>query len=106
NQAVAKQGEFFGFGIHEESPWRERYSQSPAEGYASVVWGASGGPENRPERGATPVGSERRGPAQQVRAQIGKQEAVSRGPANGVEHVQGPGHEVGSRMESGQCSQC
>ena len=31
---------------------------------------------------------------------------MSRYPANGLEHVQGPGHEVRSSMESGQCSQC
>ena len=31
---------------------------------------------------------------------------MSRGPANGLEHVQGPGHEVRSSMESGQCGQC
>ena len=55
-----------------------------------------------PERGATPVRNEKARPAQQVGAQVGKQEAMRGDPADGLAHVQGPGHEVRSRHRGGQ----
>ena len=81
---------------------RERYAGYAAWRDANAVWGPSGGWQRRPERGGTPVRNEKARPAQQVGAQAGKQEAVRRGPTNGLAHVQGPGHEVGSSHGGGQ----
>ena len=96
NQSVAEQGDFFGFGIHEEDLLSQKHK---AEGHrrlhAKAVWGRSGGRRRRAERGTTPVRSEKRRPAQQVESQIGKQEAVGGDPADGLEHGQGAGDEVG-----------
>jgi hypothetical protein len=66
---------------------RGRYAEYGAWRDASVVCERSGGWESRPERGATPVRNEKARPAQQVGAQPGKQEAVRRGPANGLAHL-------------------
>jgi hypothetical protein len=49
------------------------------------------------ERGATPVGNEKRRPAQQARTQIAKQEAVGRDPADGLRQDRDSGHEVPCR---------
>src|SRR6516165_9904637 len=49
---------------------------------------ASGGRRRRLDRGYPTVGSEKGRPAQQVESQTGKQEAVGRDPADGLEHVQ------------------
>src|SRR5271165_7368057 len=97
NYAVSKQGEFFSFGVHERTIRGIRVRRD-----AKVVWGASGGLQSRPERGATTVRNEKARPAQQVGAQPGKQEAVRRDPADGLQHVQGPGDEVRRRHGGGQ----
>ena len=76
DQPVAEQGDFFGFGIHRDDLLSQKHKADgpPAPGKSCV--GPSGGRRRRAERGATPVGSEKRRPAQQVDSQIGKQEAV------------------------------
>src|SRR5664279_6491867 len=80
----------------EYAPWRD----------ASVVCGLSGGWESRPERGATPVRNEKARPAQQVGAQLRQQKPMGRDPTDGLQHVQGPGHEVRSSHRGGQRCQC
>ena len=98
DQPVTEQGDFFGFGIHEEDLLSQKHK---AEGHrrlhAKAVWGHSGGRRRRAERGTTPVRSEKRRPAQQVESQIGEQEAVSGDPADGLQHVQSAVDEVRSR---------
>src|SRR5664279_3420631 len=81
---------------------RGRYTGLRAWRDANALCGPSGGWKSRPERGGTPVRNEKARPAQQVGTQAGKQEAVRRGPANGLAHVQGPGHEVGSSHRDSQ----
>src|SRR6266581_6428746 len=69
---------------------------------ANGVCGRSAGWESGPKRGAAPIRNEKAGPAQQVGAQPGKQEAVRGGPANGLAHLQGSGDEVRRRHGGGQ----
>src|SRR6266849_2803575 len=57
--------------------------------HANGVWGGSGGRAGGGECGTAAVGNQATGPAQQVSAQAGEQEAVSGDPADGFEHGQG-----------------
>ena len=51
------------------------------------------------------VRSEKSRPAQEVKAQAGKQEAVGSDPTDGLQHAQGFDHKVGSGDRGGQCYQ-
>src|SRR6266568_8193152 len=73
--------------------------------HANDVWGGSGGRAGGGECGAAAIGSQTAGPAQQVAAHAGKQEAVSSDPAGGFEHGQGAVDEVGSGSGFGQRGQ-
>ena len=107
NQPVAKERDFFGFGVHElllllDGSLRRKASRFHANG----VWGGSGGRRGGGECGAAAVGSQTARPAQQVAAHAGKQEAMSGDPADGFEHGQGAGDEVGRGSGLGQRGQC
>ena len=69
------------------------------------MWGRSGGRGGGGECGAAAVGSQTAGPAQQVAAHAGEQEAVSGDPAGGFEHGQGAVDEVGRGSGLGQRGQ-
>jgi hypothetical protein len=84
NQAVAKQGDFFGFCYPWDLSLGPKLMGKRTPGKTSAVWERSGGPEKRTERGRTTVRSKKRGPAQQVLAQLGKQEAVGNDPTEGL----------------------
>src|SRR6202171_2680400 len=73
--------------------------------HANGVWGGSGGRVGGGECGGVAVGSETAGPAQQVAAQAGKQEAVRGDPAGGFQHGQGAVDEVGRGSGYGQGGQ-
>jgi hypothetical protein len=63
------------------------------------------GQDKRWEADVTTVGNEKTRPAQQVHAQLGKQEAMSRRPTDGFEHVQGAAQEIcrwHDRRQTGQ----
>ncbi len=85
NQAVAKQGEFFGFGIHRGISLSQKHT---AEGrrrlHANAVWGPSGGRRHRAERGADARRERETRASPTGGAQVGKQEAVSGDPADGL----------------------
>ena len=103
DQSVTEQGDFFGFGIHREDLLSQKHK---AEGVAGSMQKLCVGPQAGGAAGrsaaTTPVRSEKRRPAQQVEAQIGKQEAVGGDPADGLQHVQGPADEVRRCRRSGQ----
>src|SRR5215470_16804136 len=63
----------------------------------SAVWELSGGRGNRTECGRTTVRSQKRGPAQQVATELGKEEAVGRDPTKGLEHEQSCAFSAGLR---------
>src|SRR6059036_889094 len=73
--------------------------------HANGVWGGSGGRAGGGECGAAAIGSQTAGPAQQVAAHAGKQEAVSGDPAGGFQHGQGAVDEVGRGGGLGQRGQ-
>ena len=86
DQAVAEQGEFFGFGIHERTI-RGATGLAPCKCCVGTV-------RRKGTRGRSaarrPSGARKRGPAQQVGAQFGKQEAVRGDPADGLAASAGP----------------
>lgn len=75
------------FAERQAAGFTERMAEHLREVLPAEVAGHSGGRPRRAERGTTPVRSEKRGPAQQVESQIGKQEAVDCDPADGLQHL-------------------
>jgi len=82
---VTRADEVGGKGMSEKVVWQLQ---------TKAVWGPSGRRRRRTERGHATVGSEKRGPAQQVHPQIGEEETVGSDPADGFEHVESPADEV------------
>src|SRR6516225_2690801 len=58
------------------------------------MWATSTDRANRGQRGLSPVPSQTRGPAQQVHAQLRKQEAMGGNPSNRFEHPQSSRYKV------------
>jgi hypothetical protein len=74
---ITEQGDFFGFGIHREDLPEQKHKAGGAPFQTKAMWDPSGGRRRQEERGDTPVRSQKRGPAQRVHSQIGKQKAVA-----------------------------
>src|SRR6266849_6957902 len=85
--------------------WTSSLRRKASRFHANGVWGGSGGRAGGGECGAAAIGSQTAGPAQQVAAHAGKQEAVSSDPAGGFEHSQGAVDEVGRGSGLGQRGQ-
>ena len=106
DQAVTEQRDFFGFVVHEDFSPGQKHNGGRLRGSMQMVCGdAQAGGAGGGECGAAAVGSQTRGPAQQVAAHAGKQEAVSGDPAGGFEHGQGAVDEVGRGSGCGQRGQ-
>ena len=105
DEPVTKQRDFFGFVVHGVFLPSQSVRRKASRFHANGVCGGSGGRGGGGECGAAAVGSQTAGPAQQVTAQAGEQEAVSGDPAGGFEHGQGAVHEAGGGSGFGQRGQ-